>query len=112
MGNNEIGNDKNEGESLAISIAMAMQRTMWAHRPIEHVQVFNGSHWMPPSGKCLRHIALAAAVVNELIEITQNTNTTQLLANNYGTFRSLDVWENFIPQNRPSTQLIDTTSFV
>ncbi len=24
MGNNEIGNDKNEGESLVISIAMAM----------------------------------------------------------------------------------------
>jgi hypothetical protein len=26
VGNNEIGNDKNEGESLAILIAMAMQR--------------------------------------------------------------------------------------
>ncbi len=26
VGNNEIGDDKNEGKSLAISIAMAMQR--------------------------------------------------------------------------------------
>jgi len=26
VGDNEIGDDKNEGESLAISIAMAMQR--------------------------------------------------------------------------------------
>jgi hypothetical protein len=26
VGNNEIGNNKNEGKSLAISIAMAMQR--------------------------------------------------------------------------------------
>jgi hypothetical protein len=26
VGNNEISNDKNEGELLAISIAMAMQR--------------------------------------------------------------------------------------
>jgi hypothetical protein len=26
VGDNEIGNDKNEGELLAISIAMAMQR--------------------------------------------------------------------------------------
>jgi hypothetical protein len=26
VGDNEIGNDKNEGKSLAISIAMAMQR--------------------------------------------------------------------------------------
>jgi hypothetical protein len=30
-----------------------------------------------------------------------NTNKTQLLASNYGTFWSLVVCENFIPQNRP-----------
>jgi hypothetical protein len=41
---------------------------------------------MPPSGKCLRHIAPAVAMVNEFVEITQNTNKTQLLARNYGTF--------------------------
>jgi len=32
---------------------------------------------MPPSGKCLRRIAPAAAMVNEFVEITQNTNKTQ-----------------------------------
>jgi hypothetical protein len=41
---------------------------------------------MPPLGKCLRRIALAAAMVNEFVETTQNTTKTQLLASNYGTF--------------------------
>jgi hypothetical protein len=67
---------------------------------------------MPPSGKCLRHIAPAAAMFNEFVETTQNTNKTQLLPSNYGTFRALVVCENFVPQNRPSTQLINATSFV
>jgi hypothetical protein len=67
---------------------------------------------MPLTGKCLRRIALAAAMVNEIFITTQNTNKTQLLASNYGTFRALVVCENFIPQNRPSTQLIDATSCV
>jgi len=34
--------------------------------------------------ECLRLIAPAAAMVNELVETTQNTNKTQLLASNYG----------------------------
>ena len=53
-------------------------------------------------------------MVNEFVETTQNTNKnkTQLLASNYGTFRALVVCENFIPQHRPSTQLIDATNFV
>ena len=43
-----------------------------------------------------------------------NTNKTQLLASNYGTFGSLVVNENFGTRNGPSTQLIDVTvtSFV
>jgi len=41
---------------------------------------------MPPSGQCLRGIALAADKVDEFVETTQNTNKTQLLASNYGTF--------------------------
>jgi len=57
-------------------------------------------------------IAAAAAMVNEFVETTQNTNKTQLLASNYGTFRALVISENFIPQNGPSTQIIDVTSFV
>ena len=82
------------------------------HRPLEHVRGFTRSHWMPPSGECLHRIAPAAAMVNEFIEATQNTNKTQLLASNYGTIRALVVCENFIPQNGPSTQLIGATSFV
>ena len=83
-----------------------------AHRPIEHVQGFTRSHWMPPSVKCSHRIAQVAAMVNEFVETTQNTNKTQLLASNYSTFRALVVCDNFIPQNGPSTQLIDVTSFV
>jgi hypothetical protein len=79
---------------------------------MEHVQGFTGSHWMSPSGKCLRRIAPAAAMVNKFVETKQNTNKTQLLASNYSTFRALIISENFTPQNGPSTQLIDATSFV
>ena len=57
-----------------------------AHCPMEHVQGFIQSHWMPPSGEWLRRIVPAAAMVDEFVELTQNTNKTQLLASNYGTF--------------------------
>ncbi len=67
---------------------------------------------MPPLGECLRRITPAAVMVDEFIETTQNTNKTQLLASNYGTFWALVNSENFIPQNVPSTQLIDAASFV
>ena len=36
-----------------------------AHRPMERIQGFTISHWMPPSGKCLRRIALMAAMIDE-----------------------------------------------
>ena len=36
-----------------------------AHRLIEHIQGFTRSHWMTPSGECLRRIALTAAMVDE-----------------------------------------------
>jgi hypothetical protein len=32
-----------------------------AHRPMQHVQGYSGSHWMPPSGNYLLRIAPAAA---------------------------------------------------
>jgi hypothetical protein len=57
-----------------------------AHRPMKHIWGFTRSHWMPPSGECLHRIAPAAAMVNEFVETTQNTNKTQLLASNYGAF--------------------------
>jgi hypothetical protein len=56
------------------------------HCPIEHVQGFTCSHWMPPSGECLRRIAPAATMVDEFVENTLNTNKTQLLPSNYCTF--------------------------
>ncbi len=69
------------------------------HHPIEHAQGYTGSRWMPPSGKCLHRIVPAAAMVNEFVETRQNTNKTQFLASNYGTYRALVISENFIPQN-------------
>ena len=51
------------------------------HRPIEHFQGFIRSHWMQPSGECLRRIAPTAAMVDEFIETTQNTNKKLFLAN-------------------------------
>ena len=73
---------------------------------------FTRSQWMPPLSECMRHIALVAAMVNKFVETTQSTNKAQLLASNYSTFWSLVVYENFVPQIGPSTQLIDTTSFI
>ncbi len=57
-----------------------------------------GSHWMPPSVKCLHRIALPAVMVKEFELNTQNTNKTKLLASNYGRFRSLVVCEKFNPK--------------
>ena len=59
-----------------------------AHRPMEHIQGFTRSHWMPPLGECLCHIAPAVTMVDQFVETTQNTNKTQLIASNYGTFLS------------------------
>ena len=56
---------------------------------MEHIQGFTQSHWMLSLVKWLRRIALAAAMVGEFEWNTQNTNKTQLLACNYGTFRAL-----------------------
>jgi len=36
-----------------------------AHRPMEHIQGFTRSHWMPSSVECLRRIASVATMVNE-----------------------------------------------
>jgi hypothetical protein len=51
-------------------------------------------------------------MVNKFVETTHNTTETQLLASNYSAFRALVISENFIPHNKPSTQLIDAPSFV
>ncbi len=67
---------------------------------------------MPSLGKCLRRIAPAAAMVDEYVENTQNTNKKLFLPSDYGTNQSLVVYENFIPPKGPSTQLINATSCV
>jgi hypothetical protein len=42
---------------------------------MEHIQGYTESrHWMPPSGECLRCIALAANMVGKFVENTQITN--------------------------------------
>ena len=71
------------------------------HCPMEHIQGFTRSHWMPSSVKSLLHIAPAATMVNKFEWNTQNINKTQLLASNYGTFRLLVVCENFHPKTDP-----------
>ena len=38
-----------------------------AHHPMDHIPGFTRSHWMPPLGKCLRHMALVAAIVDEFV---------------------------------------------
>jgi hypothetical protein len=41
---------------------------------MEHILGFARSHWMLPSGECLRRITSAAAMINKYIENTHNTN--------------------------------------
>jgi hypothetical protein len=81
VANNEIEETKNAGKSNDFDGHgdAAVQRG--AHRLMEHIQGFTRSHWMQPSGKCLRHIAPAAAMVDKFVETTQNTNQKLFLAN-------------------------------
>ena len=37
------------------------------HCPMEHIQDFTQSHWMPPSGECLCHNAPAGVMVDEFV---------------------------------------------
>ena len=61
-------------------------RRCGAHHPMEHIQGFILSHWMLPSVECLRRIAPTAAMVDRFIETTLNTNKSQRVRSNYGTF--------------------------
>ena len=64
VANNEIDETKNAGKSTTISMAMAMQRYD-ARRIARWSTSITRSHWMPPSGECLRRIAPAAAMVDD-----------------------------------------------
>jgi hypothetical protein len=79
---------------------------------MEHILGFPRSHWMMLLGVCLHCIAPAAAMVGKYVENTQNINKKLFLASDYSTNQSLVVYENFIPQKGPSTQLIDVTSCI
>ena len=62
---------KNTRQMLAIPITKQMRWCNAGHIAMDHITGFTKSHWMPPSGKCLRRIALAAAMVSKSLE---NTN--------------------------------------
>ena len=77
-----------------------------AHCSMEHIQCFTWSHWMPPSGKCLRRIAPAVTMVDDF-----EWNRTTLTKHNYRTFL-LKNRAPFGTRNGPSTQHIKVTSCV
>jgi len=83
-----------------------------AHCPMEHIQRFTQSHWMLPLGKkCLHRVAPVTATVIEISgKHKKYYQDTTFRVSNYVTYHSLVFYENFIPQNGPSTQLIDATS--
>jgi hypothetical protein len=78
-----VGNSKSTATKMQVNrwqfrYAVVRRR---AHRPMDHIRGFTRSHWMQPLGECLRGIAPAAAMVDEFVETTQNTNKKQFLAN-------------------------------
>ena len=109
MGNNKSATTKMRANHWQIYCHADAAIQHGAHRLIEHIQGFTWSHWMPPLGECL---CLITPAVKEFVETTLITNQTQLLASKFGTFWSRVVCENFIPQNEPSTQLINATSCI
>jgi hypothetical protein len=64
VANNEI-NDKEKCRQIAGNFDGHVDAVVrWGmHRPMEHISGFTRSHWMPPLGECLHHIAPAAAKV-------------------------------------------------
>jgi hypothetical protein len=98
VGNNKIDYDKNCRQiagNLDHLADVVVQRG--AHCPMEHIQSYTGSHWIPPLGKCLHHIAPAAAMVDINFENTQHINKTQLLASNNSTNQPLVVYGKCTP---------------
>ena len=69
-GQQQIGDNKNASKLLQIYCHADVAIQQGAHRLIEHIQGFTWSHWMPPSGECLRRIAPASAMVDGFVETT------------------------------------------
>jgi hypothetical protein len=87
-GQQQIGNNNKKYRQIAGDFDCNTDAAVrcGVHCPMKHVQGFTRSHWMPPSGECLHRIAPAAVMVDKFVETTLNTNKTQLLPSNYGTF--------------------------
>ena len=100
-GQQQIGDNKNAGNLLVISIAMRMQRC-------------NARCIAQWSTSRLHSKPLDAAIerVPAPYRPGGHHGWRFRLASNYSTFQALVIRENLIPQNGPSTQLIDATSFV
>jgi hypothetical protein len=81
VANNEINNDK-KCRQIACNFDCHADTALQCgvHCPMEHIQGFTRGHWMPPLDKCQRHIASAAAMVDDFGRKQKNTNKTQLSA--------------------------------
>jgi hypothetical protein len=95
---------KNAGKLLAILIALRMQwydvgHITWWSTFRATLKATGCRHWVSACAALSRQ--QAAGMVDEFVENTQNTNKTQLLASNFGTFRSLVVHENFNLKRNP-----------
>jgi hypothetical protein len=73
-----------------------------AHRPMQHVQGYHRSHWTPPLGKYLPHIAPTDAMVIDFWP--KNVSC--------GVVKSLSEASDQKARNEPSTQLIMVTGCV
>jgi len=101
-GQQQIDGNKNYGKSLAILIVMAMQRYNAGH-----ITQWSTSRASFEATGCRHRVMCPAsyrpggAMVKKIKWNTQNTNKTQFLASNYGTFWSLVVCENFNLKTNP-----------
>jgi len=107
VGNNRSTAIKIAGKSMAILIAMAMQRY-----DSGRIARWSTSRASLKATGCRHRVSACAVLLRKFVETTQNTTKTQLLPSNNDTFRALVNSENFVPQNRPSTQVINATSFI
>jgi hypothetical protein len=79
------------------------------HCLMERIRGFMQCHLMPPSGKCLCHIAPAAAMIDGFEKKKKNTNKTQLLPSLCTVDRQKKL-SNIDTQQRPSTHVLTMTS--
>ena len=72
MGNNRINDDnKYTSNTGNLDHHANVAVRCGAHCSMKHILGFTRSHWMPPSGKCLHHIAPAVAMDDKFVENTK-----------------------------------------